>query len=112
VSFPNAASVALRDSQLRRNLSKATSTIRAKRDAVVDELRDWPALRSAGRAIKDASLTALDRHLLSLEAAVVAAGGVVQPRGPGGSESVGARLGRSTHGDQVAQALDRVDYQF
>jgi L-lactate dehydrogenase complex protein LldF len=77
VSFPKAASVALRDSQLRRNLAKATSTIRAKREAVVSELPDWPALRSAGRAIKDSSLVALDRHLLALEAAVVAAGGVV-----------------------------------
>ena len=35
MSFPKAASVALRDSQLRRNLANATSTIRAKREAVV-----------------------------------------------------------------------------
>jgi L-lactate dehydrogenase complex protein LldF len=77
VSFPKAASVALRDSQLRRNLSKATTHIRARRAEVVDEVPDWAALRSAGRAIKDAALVALDRHLLELEAAVVAAGGVV-----------------------------------
>jgi L-lactate dehydrogenase complex protein LldF len=77
MSFPKAASVALRDSQLRRNLTKATTTIRSKRQSVVSELPDWPALRSAGRAIKDSSLAALDRQLLSLESAVVAAGGVV-----------------------------------
>jgi L-lactate dehydrogenase complex protein LldF len=77
VSFPAAASVALRDSQLRRNLAKATSTIRAKRAGVVEELPDWAALRAAGRSIKDASLFALDQHLSALEAAVVAAGGVV-----------------------------------
>ena len=77
MSFPKAASVALRDSQLRRNLTKATTHIRAKREGVVGELPDWQELREAGRAIKDASLGALDRHLLHLEAAVVAAGGVV-----------------------------------
>jgi L-lactate dehydrogenase complex protein LldF len=75
--FPAAASIALRDSQLRRNLAQATTHIRAKRAAVVDEVPDWPALRSAGRAIKDSSLVALDRQLSSLEAAVVSAGGVV-----------------------------------
>jgi iron-sulfur cluster protein len=77
VSFPKAASVALRDSQLRRNLTKATTHIRAQREAVVGELPDWLELREAGRAIKDSSLAALDRHLLALEAAVVSAGGVV-----------------------------------
>jgi L-lactate dehydrogenase complex protein LldF len=77
VSFPKAASVALRDSQLRRNLTKATTHIRARRESVVSELPDWTALRASGRAIKDSSLAALDRHLLSLEAAVVAAGGHV-----------------------------------
>jgi iron-sulfur cluster protein len=77
VSFPKAASVALRDSQLRRNLSKATTHIRSRRAEVVDEVPDWAALRSAGRAIKDAALARLDRHLVALEAAVVAAGGVV-----------------------------------
>ncbi len=69
--------MALRDSQLRRNLSKATSTIRAKREGVVDEVPDWQELRRAGSAIKDASLIALDQQLSALESAVVAAGGVV-----------------------------------
>jgi iron-sulfur cluster protein len=77
VSFPKAAAGALRDSQLRRNLAKATGTIREKRAAVVDELPDWQELRDAGRSIKDASLFALDRHLEALESAVAAAGGQV-----------------------------------
>ena len=38
--------------QLRRNLGKATATIRAKRELVVAELPDWEALRDAGAAIK------------------------------------------------------------
>jgi len=77
VSFPAAASVALRDSQLRRNLAKATGTIRAKRAAVVAELPDWAELRAAGRGLKDAALFSLDSQLAALESAVAAAGGVV-----------------------------------
>ena len=77
MSFPSAASVALRDSQLRRNLAKATGTIREKRSAVVEELPDWAELRAAGHASKDAALADLDSHLTTLEAAVVSAGGVV-----------------------------------
>jgi L-lactate dehydrogenase complex protein LldF len=75
--FPRAASVTLRDSQLRRNLAKATGTIRAKRADVVGEVPDWAELRRAGHAIKDAALHSLDEHLERLEAAVVAAGGRV-----------------------------------
>ena len=39
-SFPNAARRALADTQLRRNIGRATNTIRAKRAAVVDEVPD------------------------------------------------------------------------
>jgi L-lactate dehydrogenase complex protein LldF len=77
VSFPAAASKALRDSQLRRNLRNATSTIREKRAAVVGEVPDWAALRAAGRAVKDSTLAALDAHLTRFESAVISAGGVV-----------------------------------
>ena len=48
--FPQAARAALGDSQLRRNLGHATSTIRDKRARVVAEVADWEALREAGRA--------------------------------------------------------------
>jgi L-lactate dehydrogenase complex protein LldF len=75
--FPTAAKMALQNSQLRRNLGKATSTIRAKRAAVVEELPDWEALRAAGSAIKAEVLRHLDRYLLQLEAAVQEAGGQV-----------------------------------
>jgi iron-sulfur cluster protein len=77
VSFPAAASVALRDSQLRRNLAKATGTIRSKRAAVVAEVPDWAELRHAGRAIKDRALAELDAQLETLERSVSAAGGRV-----------------------------------
>jgi L-lactate dehydrogenase complex protein LldF len=75
--FPAAARVALADSQLRHNLGHATSTIRAKRAAVVAEVQDWQQLREAGRALKERVLRHLGEHLEQLEAKVTAAGGVV-----------------------------------
>ena len=76
-SFPEAARVALGDSQLRHNLRNATATIRAKRARVVAELEDWEELREAGRAIKADVMSRLDEYLLQFEAAVDAAGGHV-----------------------------------
>ena len=75
--FPDAARTALANTQLRRNLGKATQTIRAKRAAVVNEMPDWEALREAGRAIKDQTMRHLDTYLLQLEAAIKFAGGHV-----------------------------------
>ncbi|MGZ8648710.1 MAG: LUD domain-containing protein, partial [Solirubrobacteraceae bacterium] len=75
--FPAAARVALRDSQLRRNIGKATTTIRAKRLRTVSELDDWEELRSAGSAIKAHAMATLPEQLERLEASVTRAGGVV-----------------------------------
>jgi L-lactate dehydrogenase complex protein LldF len=75
--FPKAARVALADSQLRRNIGHATSTIRAKRARVVGEVGDWEALRDAGAQIKERALRHLDVHLERLEDAVTRAGGTV-----------------------------------
>ncbi len=76
-TFQKAAKSALADSQLRRNLHKATHTIREKRGRVVGELPDWEQLREAGRAIKERTLRHLDDYLLQLESAVQRAGGHV-----------------------------------
>ncbi|MDT7616963.1 MAG: L-lactate dehydrogenase complex protein LldF, partial [Pseudonocardiales bacterium] len=76
-SFPEAARDALGDSQLRRNLSHATSTIRDKRAKVVAELDDWEQLRLAGSALKTATMARLDEHLERLEREVTARGGTV-----------------------------------
>jgi L-lactate dehydrogenase complex protein LldF len=75
--FPARARLTLRDTQMRRNIGKATATIRARTARVTAELPDWEALRDAGQAIKRAALAGLDGHLLMLEARVIAAGGVV-----------------------------------
>jgi L-lactate dehydrogenase complex protein LldF len=76
-SFPESARTSLRDTQLRRNLGKATQTIRGKRAAVVNEMPDWEALREAGSAIKQRVMRHLDHYLLELETAVQRAGGQV-----------------------------------
>ncbi len=75
--FPQTAKVALANSQLRRNLGKATSTIRVKRANVVSELPDWELLRAAGSSIKAQVMRHLDDYLLQLEASVQRAGGQV-----------------------------------
>jgi L-lactate dehydrogenase complex protein LldF len=75
--FHDAAALALRDGQLRRNLGTVTGAIRAKRTAVTEELPDWQALRAAGKAIKDHTLRNLGHYLTQLEAAVTSRGGTV-----------------------------------
>src|SRR4051812_37469279 len=77
MGFPEAARRELGNEQLRRNLAKATSTIRAKRAAVAAELPDWEELRDAGAAIKARAMATLPEQLERLEQRVEAAGGVV-----------------------------------
>ena len=75
--FPAAAHETLQNAQLRRNLGKATTTIRAKRLRAIGEVPDWEALRDAGAAIKARAMATLPEQLERLEAAVTRAGGVV-----------------------------------
>ncbi|MEJ2287223.1 MAG: LutB/LldF family L-lactate oxidation iron-sulfur protein [Deinococcales bacterium] len=75
--FSKAAREALQDTQLRRNLARATSTIREKRLRATEELPDWQELREAGRAIKAHTLAHLDHYLMRLEQNVVARGGQI-----------------------------------
>jgi L-lactate dehydrogenase complex protein LldF len=77
IDFPEAAPAALANAQLRANIRLATTTIRAKRAAVVSEVPDWEELREAGRALKDGAIARLDEVLVELEASVTRAGGTV-----------------------------------
>ena len=77
VPFQTAARLALADTQLRRNMGKATQTIRGKRTSAVAELPDWEGLREAGRALKERTLRHLDKYLVQFEEAVTRAGGQV-----------------------------------
>ena len=75
--FPTLAKEALKDTQLRTNLARATTTIRNKRARVVGEVEDWEELRQAGHDIKMASLADLSIHLERFESEFTAAGGIV-----------------------------------
>jgi L-lactate dehydrogenase complex protein LldF len=75
--FPQNAARAVQDAQLRRNIRRATGTIRERRARVVAELPDWQRLRAAGAAIKDEVLLHLDRYLEQFEAAATARGAQV-----------------------------------
>ncbi len=75
--FPAAARKALGDTQMRRNVGKATTTIRDRRAARVAEVPDWQELRDAGAAIKARVMATLPEQLERLEASVTRAGGHV-----------------------------------
>jgi len=112
--FPTAARAALQDTQMRRNVRKATTTIRAKRERVVAELDDWEQLREAGRRIKERALRHLDVHLERLEASVTAAGGVVHWARDGAEAGrIVAGLVREAGSDEVIKvkslATDEID---
>jgi len=103
-AFPQAAKKALADPQLRANLARATSTIRAKRAAVVAELPDWPALRQAGADIKDDVLANLDTYLVQFEEQVIARGGAVHwARDANEANAIVVDLVRSAGADEVVK---------
>jgi L-lactate dehydrogenase complex protein LldF len=102
--FPVAARAALGDTQLRRNLGKATRTIRAKRAAVVAELPDWEELRAAGQAIKQHTLAHLDYYLEQLESRVQEHGGTVHwARDANEANRIVTGLVRDTGADEVVK---------
>ena len=103
-AFPDTARVALANTQLRRNLGKATTTIRAKRANVVSELPDWEELREAGAAIKADVMRHLDRYLLQLEESVTRAGGHVHwARDAAEANAIITRLVRATGAERVVK---------
>jgi L-lactate dehydrogenase complex protein LldF len=112
--FPRAARAALGDSQLRRNLGHATSTIREKRAGVVAEVDDWEALRDAGAEIKERALRHLDVHLERLEETVRGAGGTVHWARDGAEAcAIVADVARAHGADEVIKvkslATDEID---
>jgi L-lactate dehydrogenase complex protein LldF len=102
--FPEAARDALANTQLRRNLGHATSTIRRRRADVVAELPDWEQLRDAGAAVKDDVLARLPELLEQFEAAFTARGGHVHwARDADEANLIVTDLVRSTGADQVVK---------
>ncbi len=102
--FPVAARRALADTQLRRNLGKATSVIRARRARAVAEVPDWEQLRAAGSAIKGDVLARLPELLEELERNVTARGGTVHwARDAAEANAVVAGIVRATGADEVVK---------
>jgi L-lactate dehydrogenase complex protein LldF len=100
--FPVAARAALSDTQLRRNIGKAVTTIRTKRARVVAEVDDWEALREAGAAIKERALATLPEQLERLEASVTRAGGTVHwARDGAEANAIVAGIARDHGSDEV-----------
>ncbi|HEX6518686.1 MAG TPA: lactate utilization protein B [Streptosporangiaceae bacterium] len=103
-AFPEAAKAAVADSQLRRNLTHATGTIRTKRAGAVAELDDWERLRQAAKAIKDHTLANLDSYLLRLEENVIKGGGQVHwARDAAQANAIVAGLVRAAPADRVVK---------
>ena len=75
--FQKAAHHELNDVTKRRNYQYATTTIRVKRQAVVDEVDDWQDLREAGSAIKRDVIARMPELLEQFEQNVTARGGHV-----------------------------------
>ncbi|MDG9725832.1 lactate utilization protein B [Streptomyces sp. DH41] len=100
--FPEAARDELRNEQLRRNLGRATHTIRAKRLTVTGELPDWEPLRDAGSAIKTDTMNRLPELLEQLERKVTEHGGTVHwARDGAEANEIVTRLVRETGSDEV-----------
>ena len=108
-AFTENAKIDLRDTQMRRNVRKATTTIRAKREKVVAEVEDWEALREQGRVIKANAMARLDEHLIALEAAVEARGGVVHwARDGAEANRIVTELVRAEGSDEVIKVKSMV----
>lgn len=75
--FQKAAHHELNDVTKRRNYQYATTTIRVKRQAVVDEVDDWQDLREAGSTIKRDVAARMPELLEQFEENVTARGGHV-----------------------------------
>jgi iron-sulfur cluster protein len=102
--FPKAAPRYVSDPQLRANLRRATTTIRAKRDRLVEELPDFEQLRDAAAAIKDDALSRLDQLLEQVERSVTSAGGHVHfAAGAAEANETVVRLVEATGAEEVVK---------
>jgi len=100
--FPEAAKVALQDSQLRQNVHHATEVIRTKRALRVHETDDWQELRNAAHDIKEHTLAHLDHYLIEFERNCQQAGGTVHwARDADEANAIAISLIRQYGGEEV-----------
>jgi L-lactate dehydrogenase complex protein LldF len=103
-TFEESARESLADVQLRRNLGKATQSIRAKRADAVKEMPDWEELREAGYALKTRVMRHLDEYLLQLEESVQKARGHVHwARDAGEANRIVADIAKSRGAKEVVK---------
>ena len=76
-AFKQNARAALDDPKLQRALGQALSQAQTKRQAAIDKLPEFEALREAARTIKNHAIAHLDYYLETYAAAVERAGGTV-----------------------------------
>ena len=76
-AFAKSAKILLANTQLRRNVRRATDIIRGKRAKVVGEMPDWEQLRESAKQIKTNVLRNLDQYLEEFERNCTIAGGHV-----------------------------------
>lgn len=75
--FKSRSTREIRNLQMRKNISHATTTIREKRKKVVSEVPNWEDLRTRASQIKQHTLANLDVYLEEFERNVTKAGGKV-----------------------------------
>ncbi|APT84531.1 (4Fe-4S) protein [Corynebacterium aquilae DSM 44791] len=103
-TFQKAAHHELYNATQRRNLHKATHTIRDKRAAVINEIDDWQALREAGSNIKRDVMARMPELLEQFEASVTARGGHVHwARDAKEAGEIVTRLVKETGEDHVVK---------
>jgi len=124
-AFVDNARRALNDSTLQQALAKARGGFVDKRQAALDDLPEFGALRAEGRRIKDHTLAHLDHYLARFERQVAATGGRVHwaetPEQACAAvleicRSAGARMvakGKSMVGEEIAvnDALEAAGYE-
>ena len=115
-AFPTAAHTALENSQLRHNLAHATSTIRAKRQRLVDEVNansDWEALRLSGAGVKESALLSLGEHLERLEETLTANGATVHwANDAAEANAIVASIARAHQVDEVVKVKSMVTQEI
>ena len=111
--FPKAAAKTLRNTQMRRNLTHATTTIRNKRALRVSETPDWEELRLAGSSIKNRVMSRLPELLEEMERNVTARGGIVHwARDAAEANAIAYQIAASKGVDEVVKVKSMVTQEI
>ncbi|HHT14217.1 MAG TPA: iron-sulfur cluster-binding protein [Propionibacterium sp.] len=111
--FPRAAKASLQDAEQRKNLTHATTTIRAKRVVRASEVPEWEELRTAAAQIKDRVARHLEQYLLQAEEAMTAAGVTVHwARDAADANRIVADIAKAKGVDEVVKIKSMVTQEI